>query len=104
LDYVGNIWRARPGRAEEYVRRHQTIWPEVADLLRASGVRSYAIYMHGDFIISHIETTNYADLVSRLADSEIANRWDARFDDVVEYPNADPATGWPERLRHVWHL
>jgi hypothetical protein len=33
------------GRAEEYARRHDPIWRELEDVLRAHGVRSYSIYL-----------------------------------------------------------
>ena len=26
---IGHVWRVAPGRAEEYRRRHATVWPEV---------------------------------------------------------------------------
>ena len=29
----------------EYKRRHDAIWPELADLLKASGVSDYSIYL-----------------------------------------------------------
>jgi len=36
--------------------------------------------------------------------SVIAQRWEEEMADVLEYPNADPETGWPERLPEVWSL
>lgn len=34
-----------PGRAEEYRRRHDDIWPELVDLLKAAGVEDYSIHL-----------------------------------------------------------
>lgn len=35
----------KPGMAQEYRRRHDAIWPELADLLRAAGIRDYSIHL-----------------------------------------------------------
>ena len=34
-----------PGCAEEYRRRHDAIWPELVELLRAAGVQDYSIHL-----------------------------------------------------------
>ncbi|WP_044042340.1 L-rhamnose mutarotase [Caballeronia insecticola] len=35
----------KPGMREEYERRHREIWPELADALRAAGIRDYRIFL-----------------------------------------------------------
>ena len=52
---VGHVWRVRPGKADEYLTRHRSIWPELAALLRESGIRKYTIYLSGDLVFSHME-------------------------------------------------
>ncbi|SCY91484.1 L-rhamnose mutarotase [Paracoccus tibetensis] len=34
-----------PGAADEYRRRHDEIWPELVELLRAAGVSDYSIHL-----------------------------------------------------------
>lgn len=34
-----------PGRAEEYRRRHDAIWPELVALLKEAGVEDYSIHL-----------------------------------------------------------
>lgn len=101
---VGHVWRVKPGKAEAYARRHATIWPELERVLRDAGVRSYTIYLWGELVVSHLEVDDYAGLVERFNADPVALRWEREFADVLEYPNADPVTGWPERLREVWSL
>ncbi|WP_292046788.1 L-rhamnose mutarotase, partial [Brevundimonas sp. UBA5718] len=35
----------KPGAVEEYKARHDAIWPELAELLTASGVSDYSIFL-----------------------------------------------------------
>lgn len=37
--------RLNPGCAEEYRRRHDEIWPDLVDLLKAAGVSDYSIHL-----------------------------------------------------------
>ena len=34
-----------PGKAEEYRRRHDVIWPELVGLLKQAGVQDYSIHL-----------------------------------------------------------
>ena len=101
---AGNVWRIRPGRRDDYLRMHAAIWPELKSLLREAGVTSYTIYVQNDTVFSHLEAEDYDRLVERVAGEPISERWEAQFADILEYPNADPQNGWPERLTEVWHL
>ncbi len=104
MENVGHIWRVKPGEADEYVRRHATIWPELERVLRAAGIKRYTIYLRGETVFSHMEVESFDELVERFNGDPIAQRWEAEFSDLIEYPNADPATGWPERVHEVWTL
>ena len=101
---VGHLWRVRPGKADEYLRRHRTIWPDLAAVLRQSGVRSYTIYLAGDLVFSHLEVDDYERMIDLVARDPIALRWEEQFAEILEYPNADPVSGWPERAVEVWDL
>ena len=104
MDRVGHVWRVRPGRAQEYDRRHAEVWPGLEALFREVGVETYVIYRWGDILFSHMEVADYQRLTERFARAPIAQRWEREFSDLIEYPNADPGTGWPERLVEVWSL
>ena len=43
-------WKARilPGKLEEYIRRHDAIWPEMVEVLRFAGTSNYTIWSTGD--------------------------------------------------------
>lgn len=104
MERVGQVWRAKPGKAEEYRRVHATVWPEIEKLLREAGVTKYVIYAWGDVMFSHMEVEDYAAMVARFNGDPIAQRWEDELADLIEYPDSDPTTGWPQVLDHVWEL
>jgi predicted dehydrogenase/L-rhamnose mutarotase len=101
---VGHVWCVKPGKAEEYARLHERIWPELEELLLHAGVSTYTIYAWGEILFSHLETDDFTRLVERFNDDPVARRWEKQFAEILEYPNADSETGWPERLRKIWGL
>jgi L-rhamnose mutarotase len=101
---IGHLWRVKPGCAEEYQRRHRRIWPELEELLRDAGVLRYTIYIHGELVFSHMEVVDYDAMVARVAGDPVARRWEEQFEDILEYPDADPQTGWPSPSVEVWTL
>ena len=44
-----------PNMRDEYVRRHDEIWPEMIDELRAAGIRNYTIWNNGDELIGYYQ-------------------------------------------------
>ena len=101
---IGHVWRVKTGHVEEYVRRHAAVWPQLEALLIEAGVTTYVIYAWGEIVFSHMEVRDYDKLVRRFDGDRLVERWEHEFADILEYPNADPETGWPERLREVWSL
>lgn len=101
---VGLVFRVRPGKADEYARRHKEIWPELRELFHDAGVREFSIFLWGEVVFCYLRAEEFARVVERHIDNPIAARWEEEFADIVEYPSADPETGWPERLREVWSL
>jgi hypothetical protein len=51
---------------------------------------------------ARITVTDYNRMVTTFGMNPVEQRWEDDFAELLEYPNADPVTGWPERLRHVW--
>jgi L-rhamnose mutarotase len=101
---IGHLWRVKPGCAEEYRRRHRRVWPTLEELLRAAGVLSYTIYIQGELVFSHMVVVDYEAMVARVADDPIARQWEERFEDILEYSDADSQTGWPSSAFEVWTL
>lgn len=95
--------RLHPGRADDYRRRHDALWPELARLLREAGVADYSIHLD---LASH---TLFAVLWRRrdhamasLPDHPVMRRWWAHMADLMETePSGAPAVLPLEPLFHL---
>jgi L-rhamnose mutarotase len=101
---IGHVWRARAGKIAEYRRFHAQVWPELDRLLRDAGITTYVIYAWDDILVSHMEVDDYERMVERFNGDPVAQRWEAEVGELIEYPDADPDTGWPRMLDLVWSL
>ncbi|WP_029040439.1 L-rhamnose mutarotase [Cucumibacter marinus] len=100
---IAFIMQLNPGMAEEYQRRHDEIWPELADLLHDAGVRDYSIHLDED------SGTLFAVLWRRkdhtmdsLPDHPVMQRWWAYMADIMATDQTnEPLT---RDLKTVFHL
>ena len=99
-------WRARllPGMRDEYVRRHDEIWPEMKALLKRAGIANYSIWLSGSDLFGYYECEQGADFAARTqAQSPLVAKWDAYMKDVMVM-EPDPETGAQPRLEQVFYL
>lgn len=91
------------GQAQEYKRRHDEIWPELVDALRAAGVSDYSIWL--DPQTHHLFATLVRSddhTMERLPDTEIVQRWWAMMGDIMEtHPDNAPVE---VALQNVFHM
>lgn len=54
------VLQLKPGCQQEYKRRHNTIWPELQQVLREHGVHSYSIFLDSttDRLFGYVEIEN----------------------------------------------
>ena len=81
--------RIKPGMQAEYKRRHDEIWPEMVELLKAAGIRNYTIWSDGDVLFGYYECVN---------GSPIVDKWNVYMDDVLEL-EMDPVTGAQPKMQ-----
>ena len=92
-----------PGQAAEYRRRHDALWPELAALLRESGIGDYSIFLDEQHHVLFAVLRRRADhAMDRLPDHPVMRRWWAHMADLMR-TNAD---GSPvvEALPCLFHL
>ncbi|NWO21436.1 L-rhamnose mutarotase [Oribacterium sp. oral taxon 102] len=88
----------------EYRRRHAELWPEMAEVLWAAGIRNYSIFASGEELFGYYECERgvaYAEKVQ--AESPVVKRWNAYMQDILEL-RMDPETGAQPKLTQVFRL
>lgn len=91
------------GFAEEYEKRHDEIFPELATALKDAGVSDYSIWLDPES--NHLfglltRTENHR--MDALPDTEIVKRWWAHMADIMETNAENVPTQIP--LKRVFYL
>ena len=82
------LWTGKllPGKKEEYIERHNNIWPEMIENLKAQGIYNYSIFNAGDDVIGYYECDDMNKLRRIKAASEVAGRWAESMQGIIEFP------------------
>lgn len=97
------VMRVHPDKYDEYERRHNPIWPELHETLKAHGVHDYSIFLDQKrsllFAYAKIEDESKWDAI---AQTDQCKRWWAYMRDIMD-TNADNSPV-SEDLREVFHI
>ena len=87
-------WKARvlPGKLEEYIRRHDEIWPEMTAVLNEAGIRNYTIWNLGDELFGYYECEDLEHALRVQAESPVVARWNVSMEGLMKMVG-DPMTG-----------
>lgn len=78
-----------PGMKAEYKKRHDDIWPELAELLRASGISNYSILLDEETntLFGYLERRD-GHKMDDLPNHPVMKKWWAYMGDIMQ-TNAD---------------
>lgn len=86
--------KMKPGCREEYIKRHNAIWPELKEMIKNGGVSDYSIFLD--------EETNILFGVQKVSGEEssqdmgvnpvVAKWWDYMKDIMETNPDNSPVT------------
>ena len=93
----------KEGCKEEYRKRHNELWPEVADLLKKAGVSNYSIFLdEGTNTLIAVQTITSYEGSQSLGHQDIIQRWWDYMADIMEVnPDNSPVSG---ELEEVFYL
>jgi L-rhamnose mutarotase len=96
--------RIKQGCKEEYIKRHNEIWPEMVEVLKAAGICNYTIFSEGNELFGYYECSNGIEFAERTqAESSVVDRWNEYMKDILEL-EMDPTTGAQPKLESVFRL
>lgn len=92
-----------PGSREEYVRRHNPIWEDLQEVLKAHDVHNYSIFLDGETN----QLFGYAEIESEekwaaIAETEPCRRWWAFMKDIM--PSNEDNSPVSKNLDEVFHI
>ena len=99
-------WKAivKEGCLEEYIRRHDAIWPERTALLKEAGIINYSIWNVGNELFGYYECEKGRAYAAKTqAESAVVDKWNEYMKDVM-IMEMDPETGAQPMLRQVFYL
>ena len=91
------------GQQEEYKKRHDEIWPELAELLKSNGISDYSIFLDENsndlFAVLKVENES---VLENLPSRPVMKKWWAYMKDVMDTNVDYSPTSVP--LKEVFHL
>lgn len=95
--------KLNPGMRDEYIRRHDEIWPELVVLLREAGVRDYSIHLdEATGTLFGVLWRRRDHTMDALPDHPVMQRWWAHMADIMQtHPDNRPVD---TPLLNVFHM
>lgn len=97
------VMALNPGCEDEYRRRHDAIWPELAALLRESGISNYSIFLDPRTLTLFGYLERRPDhRMDDLPSHPVMRRWWDHMKDIMRtHPDGSPVA---EPLTPTFHL
>lgn len=94
----------KEGMLEEYIRRHNEIWPEMVEVLKSAGISNYTIWNVGNEMFGYYECEKGVAYAAKVqAESPVVDRWNEYMKDIL-IMEMDPETGAQPLLKKVFTL
>ncbi len=93
----------KEGQKEEYIKRHNEIWPELKQLLKEAGISNYSIFLDEEtntlFAFQQLEGDGGSQ---DLGQTEIVQKWWAYMADIMDTnPDNSPVS---KELEEVFYM
>ncbi len=95
--------KLKKGCREEYIRRHDAIWPELKELLSSNGISDYTIFLDNETdILFAVQQQSEGSSSQELGKEEVVRRWWDHMSDIMETnPDNSPVSSPLEKVFHM---
>lgn len=83
MERVSFVLQIRPEDREEYIRRHQHVYPELLQAFGEVGIHTYSIFLRGGELFAYMEVDDYDAAMEKLAVHEASQRWEEYMSDLL---------------------
>lgn len=100
---VASVMQVFEGQYEEYKKRHDLIWPELAQTLKEYGASNYSIFLDENTgkLFAYLEVVD-EDTYRKISETAICQKWWTYMKDIMETNDDFSPVAVP--LREVFHL
>lgn len=98
-------WKGKivDGMLDEYIKRHNEIWPELTQVLNDAGIHNYTIWNVGNELFGYYECDKGVEFAAKTqAESPVVDKWNEYMKDVL-IMEMDPVTGAQPMLKQVFY-
>lgn len=95
--------KLKEGFKEEYIKRHNEVWPEIVKLIKDSGISDYSIYLDEETnILFGVQKVEGNISSQDLGAVEVQQKWWDYMSDIMDTnPDNSPVT---IHLEEVFHM
>lgn len=95
--------KLNPGCKDEYIRRHNGIWPELKELISKNGIHDYTIFIDEEtntlFAVQYVEDNG---TLQDLSFNPLMLKWWKYMSDIMETnPDSSPVSIPLEKVFHM---
>ncbi|MBL7856741.1 MAG: L-rhamnose mutarotase [Cyclobacteriaceae bacterium] len=103
MNRVAFKMKLKPGQTAEYKRRHDHLWPELKQLLKATGIQDYSIFLDEEtkMLIGIFKIENQKKL-DDLPHHPVMKKWWSYMHDIMETNQDHSPVSIP--LQEVFYL
>lgn len=103
MEKIAFVMQLKAGCEREYEKRHDEIWPELVEELRAAGVSDYSIFLHPETLqLFGVLKRAENHRMNELPKTEVMQKWWRHMADIMETEADNSPVSIP--LNKVFHL
>lgn len=88
--------KLKPGAVEEYKRRHDVLWPDLAEALRGAGIYDYSIFLdEATLDLFAVLKLRDGDTSASLPEQPVMRLWWDYMADLMEVEPGNRPREWP---------
>lgn len=76
-------YQCRPGMEQEYIKRHEAVWPEVIRALREAGLSNFTTFMKDNQLFAFIEADDFRASWAKFQANPDTQRWEKYMSEVL---------------------
>ena len=103
---IAFLLKVKEDKIAEYVKHHESVWPEMLDALRRTGWHNYSLFMRDDgLLFGYFETpATFEAALDGMSKEEINKRWQEFMAPYFEGLGGAHADENMVELKEVFHL